>query len=263
MLRVTDGGRISFPLIGEFQVAGLSEQTAASSLARALAGHVRDPQVSVEVVEFGGHQISVLGAVATPGKVALRKGRSSLVDVLGEAGGVSEKVGNFVTIIPASMRNSQGLEASLMENSSKREGFELPLPLVLGLMGSAPLEVPLEAGDVVVVQPAGSITVEGEVEHRGAFSVTDNFTLVGALAAAGGITYGANFKEIEVVRNVEDVGSVSLIFDLEKISTGEEQNLLLKNGDVVRVPSDSGKRFSQDVFRSIQGFIRFGGILPF
>jgi protein involved in polysaccharide export with SLBB domain len=152
----------------------------------------------------------------------------------------------------------------LLEGNSKREAensFEVSLNAALGLFGSPPLEVPIEGGDTIVVQQAGQVLVEGEVERRGAYALGDNMTLVGALAAAGGITYGAKFDEVEVVRKMRGE-RVSLLFDLDQVRTGNQENLLLKNGDVVRVPSAGGRRFSQDLFSSVQGFIRIGGQVP-
>jgi protein involved in polysaccharide export with SLBB domain len=133
--------------------------------------------------------------------------------------------------------------------------------MVMGLNGNSPVDVPVRGGDTVVVQPAGQVLVEGEVERRGAYSINDNLTLIGALAAAGGITYGAKLDEVEVVRRLSK-NRISLVYDLTKVRSGEQDNLLLKNGDIVRVPSAEGKRFSQDTFLALQRFIGFGGRLP-
>jgi protein involved in polysaccharide export with SLBB domain len=100
--------------------------------------------------------------------------------------------------------------------------------------------------------------VEGEVEKRGQYVLGENATLIGALAAAGGISYGARYDEVEIVRKLNNKEKVTLVYNLESIQSGAIDNPLLRNGDVVRVPSAGGKRFSQDVFKALQGFINFG-----
>jgi polysaccharide export outer membrane protein len=121
-----------------------------------------------------------------------------------------------------------------------------------------PIEVPIRAGDMLVVPEAGTVTVEGEVQKGGSFDLGRKSTLLGALAAAGGITYGANVGEVEVVRDLGSDEKVHLILDLTQVISGETRDLKLRNGDVVRVPSDSGRRLRQDTFEAIGKVINVG-----
>jgi polysaccharide export outer membrane protein len=248
-VRVSQSGTISLPLVGEIQVEGLTVPHAQEVITNSLRTQLKRPLVTLEVAQYGSHEVAVIGAVASPGTISLEKGVSSLVEILNTAGGVTDSAGNYLTLVPSSV-------------SGFDRGIELPLGTVLGLNGNPPLEVPIHGGDTVIVQPAGQVLVEGEVEQRGSYAISDNITLIGALAAAGGITYGAKYDEVEVMRRLNENEVVSLVFDLEKINSGEEENPLLKNGDIIRVPSDTTRRMSQDIFESLRRLIGFGGRLP-
>jgi len=274
--RIAQSGMVSFPLIGVVKLGGLTELQATNILKARLASHLRNPQVVLSISDYGGHQVSVLGAVGQPGKQILRKDRNTLLEVIGAAGGVTKESGNYVTLIPgnsnladssslADMAKSslEGLEAVEGSNQSD-QGIEIPVAAAFGLNSSSAVQVPLRGGDIILVQPSGQVMVEGEVEKRGQFTLGENATLVGALAAAGGISYGAQLNEIEIVRRLGNQEKVTLVYDLESVQSGAQENPYLKNGDVIRVPSATGKRFSQDVFKAIQGFINLGlgGRLP-
>jgi len=272
-VRISQTGVVSLPLIGMVELGGLTELQATERLKARLSGHLRDPQVVLSVSNYSGHQVSVVGAVAHPGKQILRKDRNTLLEVVGAAGGLTKEAGNFITFIPAEDGLSKGASlvevarSSLEEDSGsakKEHGIEIPVAVAFGLNSTSPVQIPLRAGDVILVQPSGQVMVEGEVDKRGQFNLGENATLIGALAAAGGISYGARYDEVEIVRRLGSQEKVTLLYDLEKIQSGAQENPYLKNGDIVRVPSATGKRFSQDVFKAIQSFINFGlgGRLP-
>jgi polysaccharide export outer membrane protein len=271
--RIAQTGTVSLPLIGMVELGGLTELQATDRLKGRLSGHLRDPQVVLSISDYSGHQVSVVGAVAHPGKQILRKDRNTLLEVVGAAGGLTKEAGNFVTFIAAEEADSKGgslvdvAKSSLEEGAGSMQtdqGIEVPVAAAFGLNSTSPVQIPLRGGDIILVQPSGQVMVEGEVEKRGQFNLGENATLVGALAAAGGISYGAQFDEVEIVRRLGNQEKVTLLYDLEMIQSGAQENPYLKNGDIVRVPSATGKRFSQDVFKAVQGFINFGlgGRLP-
>ena len=64
---------------------------------------------------------------------------------------------------------------------------------------------------------------------------------------------------MEIVRDVGDPDKKArLVIDLERISRGEDRDVRLRNGDIVRVPSDSGRRLTQDTFEGISRILNFG-----
>lgn len=266
--RVAESGFISLPLIGGVIAKGKTEQMLVEEIAKKLGTFVRNPQVSVFVSQYGSQKVAVVGAVERPGNYALKKGSNGILELLAEAGGVNARSGNYLSIVPGSANlGSSGVEgraraglAQLIagEGGMGGRGVEVPLEVVLGTGGGIPIEVPIRAGDMLVVPEAGTVTVEGEVQKAGSFDLGRKSTVLGALAAAGGITYGAKVDEVEVVRDLGSDEKVHLILDLTQVISGETRDLKLRNGDVVRVPSDSGRRLRQDTFEAIGKVINVG-----
>lgn len=84
---VSSQGTISFPLIGEVEVAGQTPGQVESSIRGRLAdGFLRDPQVSILVKEYNSRQVSVFGQVRKPGTLPFGDGMS-IVAAISQAGG--------------------------------------------------------------------------------------------------------------------------------------------------------------------------------
>lgn len=266
--RVRESGFISLPLIGAVQAAGLTDNQLHDELAKRLASYVRDPQVTVFVSNFGSQKVAVMGAVRNPGTYPLKKGSNSVLELISQAGGISDRAGNLVNFIPAELSgisSSNDVEArarlALANDSGQQvmnSGIEIYLDQILGTTGGIPLEIPVKGGDMVVVPEAGKIMVEGEVQKVGQYDLGQQMTLLSALAASGGITYGAKVDEVEVIREAGIENKAHLVLSLEKVATGEERDIRLRNGDIVRVPSDSGRRMTQDTFEGISRILNFG-----
>ena len=66
--QVQADGSIDFPLVGSIEAAGLSQNALAREIEVKLAdGYLREPQVTVVVLERANLEVSVLGAVQSPG----------------------------------------------------------------------------------------------------------------------------------------------------------------------------------------------------
>ncbi|RMG39801.1 MAG: hypothetical protein D6719_12470 [Candidatus Dadabacteria bacterium] len=266
--RVRESGFVSLPLVGAVKAQGLTEAEFTRELTKRLRTYVKNPQVSVFISHYGSQRVAVMGAVNKPGTYSLKKGVNSIMELIGEAGGISEKAGNYVNFIPVEVTGltaSNDIEArarlSLASSESsrlERNGIEILLDDVMGTSGTIPLEVPIRGGDMIIVPEAGQVMVEGEVEKRGTYELGQRMTLLGALAAAGGITYAANVHEVEVVRDIGGNDKLHIVVDLEKLASGQESDLRLKPGDIVRVPSDRGSRMRGDTFEGISRLINFG-----
>ncbi len=265
--RIRSSGMVSLPLVGAIQAVGLTEGEFVDALTKRLQAYVRNPQVNVFVSAYGSQLVAIMGAVKKPGTYPLRKGSNSLVEIIGEAGGLSEHAANVLNFIPAEVtglsaandveaRAKFALANAQTKNSSA--AIELYLDQVMGTYGGIPIEIPIRGGDMIVVPEAGKVMVEGEVEKPGSYELAQQGTLLGALASAGGIGYSAKVDEIEVVRETGQEKKARLIIDLTRVAMGEEKDVRLRNGDIVRVPSDSGKRFSEDTYKTITSVINFG-----
>jgi len=183
--RITEAGAISYPLLGSVNLAGLTVTEAEQRIARGLrdGNFVKQPQVSITLMQARGNQVSVLGQVGRPGRYPLETGQVKLTDMLATAGGVSQTGGDVVVV--TGTRNGQPYRV------------EVDLPSVFGGGGS---DVVLQNNDVVWVERMATIYLSGEVQRPGAVRLERNMTVMQALAAAGGLTQRGTLRGLRVSR---------------------------------------------------------------
>ncbi len=266
--RVRESGFVSLPLVGAVKAAGLTESDFHDELRKRLAGYVKQPEITVFISSYGSQKIAVMGAVSKPGTYPLKKGSNSILELISEAGGMNEKAGNILTLVPAELSGVAAANdveararlalASQAPDQLRDSGIQIYLDQVMGTNGGIPLEIPVRGGDMIIIPEAGKVMVEGEVQKVGQYDLGPQMTMLGAIAAAGGITYGANVAEVEVEREVGGDRKAYYVVDLQKIASGEDRDIRLRSGDIVRIPSDSGRRLTQDTFESITKIFNIG-----
>jgi len=138
---VDSDGKISFPLLGGVQVAGLTPTEVAERIRTGLLdGFLRDPQVTVHVVEFNSRQVSVIGEVTKPGRYPYRDGMT-LVEAIADAGGTTDSA------LLSSIQVTRSADAG--ESTVSKRNFDVPFKdITLGRSADFAL-LPV---DVVVVQ---------------------------------------------------------------------------------------------------------------
>lgn len=86
--RVVDqAGKISLPIIGQVQAAGLTVQEIEKEIVTRLAGVITNPKAFISVEEARAYQFRVLGSVEAPGLYALNKPDLRVLDALALARG--------------------------------------------------------------------------------------------------------------------------------------------------------------------------------
>jgi lipopolysaccharide/colanic/teichoic acid biosynthesis glycosyltransferase/protein involved in polysaccharide export with SLBB domain len=88
-VRVRPDGKVSLPLLQDIVVAGLTPMQLQTWLTEALAGYMKQPEVSVIVHEVHSRKVSVIGEVREPGRYEIT-GRTTVLDVLSMAGGLND-----------------------------------------------------------------------------------------------------------------------------------------------------------------------------
>lgn len=84
-------GVVTIPFLGDIEVAGLTPTQVEDRIARALKAVLRSPQVSVTVTGFKPMRVILLGQVTQPGVKEISRPSPTLFDVLGEAGGLTDR----------------------------------------------------------------------------------------------------------------------------------------------------------------------------
>ncbi len=270
--RITGDGTITLPLVGNVRAAGQTEGQLRDEIRRRLeATYMKDPQVNVFVREYRSRQVAVTGAVQKPGLYNLTNGASTVLDVIGEAGGMIPDAAPRVLLFPAEAATSsaKGAVASptAMAAFSKGPHAQLvpkPEPIVINLQNLSQggsqiyLTLPVRPGDVLMVPPGGEVLVEGWVEKPGSYKITPGLTLLGTVAAAGGPHFAADSSAVELIRTKKDGGKVSFVADLDKIKSGEMQDIAVQEGDIIAMPSSPVKVGPYGVYSLISNMVRVG-----
>ncbi len=246
--RVRPDGMIAVPLIGDVTAQGLSESDLQSIIAERLRRYVVAPAVTVAINSYEGKRVSVIGEVAKPGVYPLRQGTSSLVQILSEAGGRTARAAGHVLLIPANHAAHGDPRADGGSRLPSTPSIEIDIEDLLGTSsGTVPVHIPLIAGDTIVIPEAGNVQVDGEVVRPGSYPLSSKESMVGALAAAGGITYSADVERVEVIREVGSGRKAVLACNLQDVALKNTHDIRLRNGDVVRIPSAQGRFMTRQV----------------
>ena len=86
---VSPVGRIYHPLVGDVEVVGLTVTSATEKLKLALAEYIRDPRVSVSLLEANSAKVGVIGDVTHPGIVLMAR-PMTVLEAIAAAGGVTD-----------------------------------------------------------------------------------------------------------------------------------------------------------------------------
>jgi polysaccharide biosynthesis/export protein len=136
--KVSSTGSIYHELVGEVSVAGLTTGQLTERLTNDLSEYLKNPQVSVQLVEAASAKVSVFGEVHRPGIVVMSR-PMRLLDAISEAGGFSDT----------------GKKSSVDVLRQQPDGTRVPMRVdvkkYLEGKGSPESNIPLQAGDLVVV----------------------------------------------------------------------------------------------------------------
>jgi len=136
--KVSPTGTIYHELIGEVSVVGLTTSQVTEHLTNDLSEYLKNPQVSVQLVEAASARISVFGEVHRPGIVVMSR-PMRLLDAISEAGGFSD----------AGKKSS--VEVLRQHPDGTRVPMRVDVKKYLEGKGSPESNIPLQAGDLVVV----------------------------------------------------------------------------------------------------------------
>lgn len=85
-MRIRPDGKLSFPLVGDMQAEGVTPSRLTGKIQQRLTEYLKDPQVSVIVMDYKSKNILVIGDVKNPG-IYQYEGNMTTFDAIGMAGG--------------------------------------------------------------------------------------------------------------------------------------------------------------------------------
>jgi polysaccharide export outer membrane protein len=185
--RISEQGTVTFPMIGEVAIAGLTPAAAEKRIAQMLeqGKFVLKPQVNLSVTRIRSRQVTVLGQVTRPGRYPLEDPTSGVTDILALAGGVVPTGDENVIVV--------------VSRDGKNRRVDVNVPGMVKNGDFAP-NIQLANGDTIYVQRAPVFYIYGEVQRAGSYRLEPVMTVMQAIAVGGGITPRGTERGVKIRR---------------------------------------------------------------
>ncbi|MGF6274135.1 polysaccharide export outer membrane protein [Massilia sp. UYP11] len=209
--RVSESGHITFPLLGQVAVGGLSVAAAEKKIAGQLekGGYIKRAQVNMLVTTLASQQVSVLGQVNRPGRYPV-EGRRKVLDMLALAGGIHGDGGDMISLV----RTRDG--------KTTRETIDV---VDMVRKGELDKDYEVAGGDIIFVERAPRAYVTGEVSRPGPFRLERGMTVQQAISAGGGLSPRGSDNGIKVTRR--DASGKPVTLDVEASDTVQIDDVIV------------------------------------
>lgn len=243
VVEVEADGTITLPVVGPVKAAGLSAGQVRDEIVAALQErYLEQPQVTVSVQDYRSKEIAVLGAVAKPGAIPLRRNATTVLGAIALAGGLSD---------------DQSPSGRLLRGSGVDDGRPFVIDLDLERLNAGDLtqNYVMYPGDILQVIPAERYFVMGWVKEPGEYSFKRGTTVLEAIAIAGGMTHpDASPDMTRILRP----GQPEIVLDYTAILEGEAEDVLLQPGDVIEARQGFWRGVGLTVGRFVMKGVVFG-----
>ena len=260
-VRVSSQGNITLSLLGILKVKNLTASELEKEVRDLLAEkYIKDPHVSVFIKEYRNQRISMMGAVEKPGVYDV-SGQKTILDMLALSGGLKEDAGQLLFLIrPPRLEEATSKEKKESDEQGPRT-FVIDLEELL-FKGDFTLNLTLNHGDIIRVPTSGNIYIGGEVRSPGTFPLKGKkLTVSRAIIMAGGLKGEANGSETKIFRHSEKGSSKEILsVNVYAIQKGEQEDLFLKENDIIMVPKSGSKTFFSELWDFIKGRIGVVGM---
>lgn len=223
-------GTLTFQLIGDVKVAGLTINQAMEKIAKKLKRYLVNPIVSIIPVEFRSKSFTILGKVSQPGTYQITND-AKVIDSIALAEGLS--IGIF---------EDNTIELADLEHAFIRRGKKvLPVNFIELVRKGNPLHnVPLKDKDYIYIPSAlnTEVYILGEVNLPGHYGFKENMTLSQVISYAKGFKVNANLQQVAIIRGTLS-NPVVYIANLNSILEGKSKDFRVKPFDIIFVPTST------------------------
>ncbi|MDY7020260.1 MAG: SLBB domain-containing protein [Cyanobacteriota bacterium] len=261
---VLTDGTVNLPGIGTVQVEGLSLSQAQAKISRRYSALLKQPVITLSLIEFRPVQIAISGEVKRPGSyrmasvpdlVEIGDGQLPRVSqAIQLAGGLTQAAdlsqvqlkrvsanGSVVTLNLTELLE----EGNLSQDPILLDGDSIYIPTAVSIESSQIRQIVSSSLVASENQPL-QVVVVGEVFRPGVYTVTaenDNSnppSVTQAIQIAGGITNAADIRNIEI-RRITRTGLQTTEINLwELLQSGDiSQDPFLQEGDTIIIPTAS------------------------
>lgn len=255
-IRMDETGRIRLPRVnGSILAICKTENELAGEIINLYKeNYLRDPYVTVYVKEQNSQPLSVIGAVQKPGNFFTNR-RLTLLELLSFAGGQNvEKAGTKIRVARvggvSGCKVESDAELAAADDANGITFFEYELNDVL----KGKTNPFMRPGDIVNIPESEQAYVIGNVNKPQPIQLKQAITLTQAIAAAGGVLAATKKSQVRIVRQESGTAvKQELIYDLNAINDRKIPDPFLQANDIVEVPTDKVKNFTNSFVQAITG----------
>lgn len=227
--RIGPDGTIGFAFMGHVKLAGLTIAEGAECIRKGLAPYVKNPIVSIVIMEINSETATIAGSCARPGVFGISNS-TRLADLYAMAGSSASRLFNGVHIDVADLDHSIFV----------RDGELLPVDFHKAIdQGDTLHNIKMRRGDYIFIaqRMEASVIICGEVAHPHKRLFEPGMGLIECLTTAGWMLE-SHWKNVIIIR--DGLSNPRLFkIDVDGILAGKRRNVLLKAGDIVYVPRDN------------------------
>jgi polysaccharide export outer membrane protein len=198
---------------------------------------VRNPQVSVTVVQYRSEPVFFVGAFARPGIYALQ-GRRTLVDMIAAIGGFQPNASRRITVTRNLDQGPIPLPTAVVNKATNVSTVEIGMGSLRDNLNPAE-NIVLQAYDQISVPRAEMVYVGGEVGHTGGVELgeRDSLSVIQLLSMAGGLTSNADAAKAHILRPVGNTSKRAEIpLNIKLVMEGKANDFPLMQNDLLYVP---------------------------
>ncbi len=193
--RISGDGTILLPMIGVVPASGRTVSELADQIRQSLikGQFYSDPVVRAEVVGISSRYVTILGAVGSPGLLALDR-NYRLSEILAKIGGRSGSGADYILVTHAAGGPTERYSITKLAS------------------GGADQDPVVKNGDKIFVPSADAevFYISGQVTKPGTYPLTEGLTVRQALAQGGGVTENGSENKFKVVRDGKPLKSIKL-----------------------------------------------------
>ena len=227
--RIGPDGMVGFAFIGQVKLSGQTIAQGADSIREGLSPYVKNPVVSITILDIQSETATIAGSCAKPGVYGISNS-TRLADFYAMAGSSANRLFNGVDIDVADLDHSLFV----------RNGEILPVDFHKAIDKGDPLHnIRIRKGDYVFIaqRMEGSVIVCGEVGKPHKRLYEPGMGVIETLTAAEWMKE-THWHHAIIIRN--GFSNPKLIkVDVDGILAGKCRNVPLKAGDILYVPKDN------------------------
>lgn len=253
VVNVSSDGTILMPRIDDPIVAVCkTERELGAYIGTLYKNYLKNPTVTVRIIDQRSQPFAVIGAVEKPGNFFLNR-KTRLIELLALAGGQDvEKAGANIRITRIGNVGGCSEEGAIADESKGVEFITFKLNDVL----EGKQNPWMQPGDIVSVLEAEEAYVIGQVVEPTKILLKQPITLTQAIAKANGLDKNAKTDKVTIQRQEANGGAkTELVYSLKSIREKKIPDPFLQANDIVMVSTDKTKALANGLLSAIGGGI--------